>query len=116
MTTSQASNKSIVLKGLAAMLWIVSSVLALYALNGVADLVSSIYAAFWAEGGPYGEAYYSSVALRQMVIVPGAILTAAVVIGSAEYSLRHFNTPGLWRLFARILGVEAGILLLATML
>ena len=116
MKTTQLLNKRIILKGLTAIFWIASSVLAMYALNGVADLASSIYAAFWAGGGPYGEAYYSSVALRQIIIVPGSILTAAVVIGSAEYSIRRFNTPGLWRLFARILGVEAGILLLVVML
>ena len=109
-------NKSIAVKGLALALWVTSSVLALYALNGVADVASSIYAAFWAGGGPYGEAYYGSVALRQILIIPGSILTAAAVIGSAEYSLRRFNTPGSWRLFAHILGVEAGILLLVALL
>jgi len=108
--------KPVMLKGLTIVLWIVSSVLALYALNGAADVASSIYAAFWAGGGPYGEAYYGSVALRQIMIIPGSILTAAAVIGSAEYSLRRFNTPGIWRLFARILGAEAGILLLVAML
>ncbi len=116
MNLTRFFNKSTALKGLAVALWITSSVLALYALNGVADVASSIYAAFWTGGGPYSKAYYGSVALRQILIVPGSILTAAAVIGSAEYSLRRFNTPGSWRLFAHILGAEGGILLLAAML
>jgi hypothetical protein len=116
MKLTHLFNKPIALKGLAIALWLASSVLALYALNGAADVAASIYAAFWAEGGPYGGAYYSAVALRQMVILPGSLLVVAVVIGSLEYGLRHSDTPGAWRLFARILGAEAGILLLAAML
>jgi hypothetical protein len=108
-------NKTLILKGLTVVLWIVSSVLALFALNGAADVATAIYAAFWAGGGPYGNAYYSSVMLRQMVILPGSLLIVATIIGGLEYSLRHFNTPSSWRLFARILGAEAGILLLVAM-
>lgn len=113
--TTHFFNKTLVLKGLAFALWIASSVLALFALNGAAEVATSIYAAFWAGGGEYGEAYYSAVALRQVVILPGSLLIVATIIGSLEYHLRHFNTSGSWRLFGYILGAEAAILLLATM-
>jgi hypothetical protein len=116
MTTTHFFNKTIILKGVAVVLWIASSALALFALNGAADVATAIYAAFWAGGGPYGDAYYSAVMLRQMVVLPGSLLIVATIIGSMEYHVRHFNTPGSWRLFGRILGVEAGILLLVAML
>ncbi len=116
MTKRDFCNKAIVLKGLTAALWIASSGLALLALNAAIDVTATIYAAFWAEGGLYGKAYGGAVALRQIVVLVGALLSVATIIGSLEYSLRHFNTPGSWRLFARILGTEAGILLLMAML
>lgn len=117
MTKRDFFNKTIVLKGLTAALWIASSGLVLLALNAAIDVTATIYAAFWAEGGLlYGEAYGGAVALRQIVVLFGALLSVATIIGSLEYSLRHFNTPGSWRLFARILGTEAGILLLMAML
>lgn len=116
MPTTGFFSKSTALKGLVIVLWIVSSTLALFALNGAADVVSVIYAAFWAGGGPYGAVYRSVVVVRQMVILPGSILVVATIIGGLEYHLRHFDTPGSWRLLSYILGVEAGILLLAVML
>lgn len=115
MMLTHIFNKPVALKGLTVVLWIATSVLALFALNGAADVATTIYAAFWAGGGQPGEVYQSAVALRQGVILPGSLLTVAVIIGSLEYHLRHFNTPGSWRLFGRILGAEAGILLLTTM-
>jgi hypothetical protein len=116
MTTTHLFHKPIVLKGLAVVLWIATSVLALFALNGAADVAATIYAAFWAGGGLYGPVYRSAVALRQGVILPGSLLIVAVIIGGMEYHLRHFNTPGSWRLFGYVLGAEAGILLLTAML
>ncbi|HOU13243.1 MAG TPA: hypothetical protein PKZ84_08995 [Anaerolineae bacterium] len=116
MTTTHTFPKPVLLKGLAVALWIVSSILALYALNAAADVVATIYAAFWAGGGVYGDAYYSAVALRQVVILPGSFLVVAVIIGGLEHHLRHVNTPGSWRLFSYVLGAEAGILLLEAML
>ena len=113
MTKKHFFNKPIILKGLAIALWIASSVLALLALNGAVDVATTIYAAFWAEGVQYGETYYGAMALRQIVILPGSLLIVATIIGGMEYHLRHFNTPGSWRLFSHVLGAEAGILLLA---
>ncbi len=115
MTTAHFFNKPIVLKGLAIALWILTSVLALIALNGFADVVLTVYAAFFAGGGLYGEAYGGGVALRQVIILLGSLLVVAVIIGGAEYSLRHSTTPGLWRFFAHVLGTEAAILLLMVM-
>ncbi len=109
-------HKPAVLKGITLALWLLSSALALFALSGAADVISIIYAAFWAEGVPYGEAYQGAVALRQVLILFGSILACVVIIGGLEYTMRHINTPGTWRFFARVLGVEAGILLLAAML
>ena len=116
MTTTHFLNKPIVLKGLAIVLWIVASALALVALNGAADVILTVYAAFFAEGGLYGAAYGGGVALRQVIILFGSLLVVAFIIGGAEYSLRHTPTPRLWRIFAHVLGAEAAILLLMVML
>ncbi|GEM_PF-662332 len=115
MTTTHFFNKPFVLKVLAIALWIVTSALALVTLNGAADVVLTVYAAFFAEGGLYGEAYGGGVALRQVIILFGSLLVVAVIIGGAETSLRHSLTPRLWRFFAHVLGVEAAILLLMVM-
>ena len=115
MATTHFYNRPIVLKGLAIALWIVTSALALVALNGAADVVLTVYAAFFAEGGLYGAAYGGGVALRQIIILLGSLPVVAFIIGSAEYSLRHSPTPRLWRLFAHVLGAEAAILLLMVM-
>jgi len=116
MTTTHLFHKPVVLKGLTVVLWIATSVLALFALNSAIDVTMTIYAAFWAEGGLYGEAYGGAVALRQTMVLFGSLLVVAVIVGGLEYHLRHFNTHSSWRLFSYILGVEAGILLLAVML
>ena len=109
-------NQPVVLKGFAIVLWIASSVLAVFAINGAVDVGATIYAAFWARGELYGEAYRGAVALRWVIFVPGSVLALIAIIGNAEYQFRRFNTPGAWRLFGYILGAEAGILLLAAML
>ncbi|HOT93201.1 MAG TPA: hypothetical protein PLJ78_15260 [Anaerolineae bacterium] len=116
MKRSDFFHQPAVLKGITLVLWLISSALALFALSGAADVVATVYAAFWAEGVPYGEAYQGAVALRQMVVMFGSILACVVIIGGLEYTMRHINSPTSWRFFARVLGVEAGILLLAGML
>lgn len=116
MTTTDFFNKPGVSKGLAIVLWIVTSALALVALNGAADVVLTVYAAFFATGGLYGEAYGGGVALRQIITLFGSVLVVAFIIGGAEYSLRHTPTPRLWRIFAHVLGAEAAILLMMVML
>lgn len=112
MTTAHFFKNPIVLKGLAIALWMVTSALALVALNGAADVVLTVYAAFFAEGGLYGAAYGGGVVLRQVIVLLGSLPVVAFIIGSAEYSLRHSPTPRLWRLYANVLGAEAAILLL----
>ncbi len=115
MKTTRFFNKPTALKGLTVALWVASSVLALFALNAAIDVTATIYAAFWAEGGLYGAAYGGAVALRQAIALFGSLLVVATIIGSLEYHRQRFNTPGSWRLFASILGAEAGILLLAAL-
>ena len=116
MTTTHFFKKPFAVKGLAIALWIVASGLALVALNGAADVVLTVYAAFFAAGELYGAAYGGGVALRQVIILFGSLLVVAFIIGGAEYSLRHSPTPRLWQFFAHVLGAEAAILLLMAML
>jgi len=116
MTTAHFFKNPIVLKGLAITLWIVTSALALVALNGAADVMLTVYAAFFADGGLYGAVYGGGVVLRQVITLFGSLLVVAFIIGGAESSLRHAPTPRLWRIFAHVLGAEAAILLLMVML
>jgi len=116
MSMMRFFHKTALLKGLAIVLWIVISILALFALNGAVNLTVTIYAAFWARGELYGEAYRGAVALRWAIFVPGSVIALIAIIANTEYQFRRFNTPGAWRLFAYTLGAEAGILLLAALL
>ncbi|MFP4396095.1 MAG: hypothetical protein ACLFTI_12630 [Anaerolineales bacterium] len=98
------------------MLWLATIVLGFLALPIALDILLRIYAGFWGNYGSYGRSYSTAVALRQFSIFPLAILLIAVIIGGAEYHLRHIGKPASWRIFAQTLGAELAIFLMAMLI
>ncbi len=95
------------------MLWCVTSILGFLSLPYALNIATGIYAGFWGDYGFYGRTYSTAVALRQFLVFPLAILVIVVVIGGAEYHLRHVGKPESWRVFAQTLGAELAIFLMA---
>jgi hypothetical protein len=96
---------------LAVLLWVLTSVLSIVLIPVTLDVISSIFAAFWGAATPLGGSYWSIVFIRQILLIPLAILSVAIVIGGAEYHVRAFNTERSWALFSRTLALEVAVLL-----
>ncbi|MBN1249875.1 MAG: hypothetical protein JXC32_19590 [Anaerolineae bacterium] len=97
---------------LAVILWLATSGLSVAMIPLIIDLATGVYAAFWADYGAPGQAYYSIVAIRQLMVMFLAMVAVAVTIGGAEYHARNFGTERSWRIYARTLGIEVAVVLM----
>lgn len=97
-------------------LWVVTSVLSVVLIPTTIDLVTRIYAAFWADYTAYGPSYWRGVALRQFLVLPLAVLSVIVIIGGAETYMRHAGTHRSWLFATRTLAVEVGLLIMSWLL
>ena len=84
---------------LAILLWIGSTILAFSLMLPILDSVTKIYAAFWADPDPIGQAFFMGVSIRRVGVFVLAIGLLIGIIGGAEYHFKHFNTHNSWRLF-----------------
>jgi hypothetical protein len=100
-------------QGLAGLLWVLTAALSVVMIPMVLDVVTRIYAAFWSAGVPEDRSYWSIVFIRQMLTIPLAIAALVIIIGGAEYHLRHVNTERSWTLLTGTLALEVAVLLLA---
>jgi hypothetical protein len=87
-------------------LWFVSSVLAVLAYLAGREIILRTYARFF----PSGESYSFMYLLTSIAV---AILPIAIIIGGFEHQHRNMGKPEGWRMLARTLAFELGILLLA---
>ncbi len=87
-----------ILAVLTVILWALSAIIAFILLAPVLDSIITIYAAFWADPDPIGNAYYLGVSIRQVGVMVLAVLFVIGIIGGAEHHLKHFNTPSSWHL------------------
>ena len=110
------STAKIVRSILAIVLWAGTAAGGFLLIPAVLDLVIRSYARFWGDTNLYGRAYWGSVTLRNLLILPLASLYLVMVVGGAEYHSRHFNEMGSWRLFARTIAVEVSLFILSLML
>lgn len=81
---------------LAIILWLVSVVIAFSLMAPILDSITRIYAAFWADPDPIGQAYFLGVSIRQVGVFILATLYLIGIIGGAEHHTRNFNTPSSW--------------------
>lgn len=96
---------------LVAALWIISTVIAFLLIIPILDSITLIYAAFWADPNPIGQAYYLGVSIRQMGVLVLSILFVIGVIGGAEFQSRQFNTPLAWHFLFITYAVELTLFL-----
>jgi hypothetical protein len=94
-------------------LWAFTAVLGMFEILVIRDMVLRVYARFFADDRAYGTDYWGGVALGQVVVVILAIVWIGLVIGAAEYHYKYYGQRRSWRLFARVIGVELAILVLA---
>ena len=88
--------KQTLLAILAVLIWLASSIAAFFLILPILDSVITIYAAFWADPNPVGQAFFLGTTIRNVGVMILAVLFVIAVIGGAEYHTRHFNTPKSW--------------------
>jgi len=97
---------------LALLLWLVSTAIAFLLILPVLDSLITIYAAFWADPNPIGQAFYLGVSIRQAGVLVLAVLFVIVAIGGAEYHFQNFNTPKSWHFMFMTYAIEFNLFLL----
>lgn len=110
MNVMPRENKKILIF-LAAILWLISTVFAFLLIIPILDSIIRIYAAFWADPNPIGQAYFLGASIRQMGVLILAILFVIGVIGGAEHHARNFNTPSSWQFMFITYAVELTLFL-----
>ena len=96
---------------LAFLLWLVSAVGAFLLIIPILDSIITIYAAFWADPNPIGQAYFLGASIRQGGVLILAILFVIGVIGGAEHHVQNFNTPKSWHFMFLTYAVEISLIL-----
>jgi len=100
--------------GLAYSLWLISSILSVGVFIAGREVIIRTYARFFPWDAWRVQTGQGSLSLINILIsLPLAIFMIAVMIGGFEYQHRYMGQPSAWRLLARILAIEFGILLLA---
>ena len=93
------------------LLWLVSAVGAFLLIIPILDSIITIYAAFWADPNPIGQAYFLGASIRQGGVWVLAVLFVIGVIGGAEHHVQNFNTPESWHFMSLTYAVELSLLL-----
>ncbi len=93
-------------------LWAVTSIVGLFEIYLVHEMVLGVYGRFFADERAYGTDYWGGVALGNCLVVVLAIVWIGLAIGAGEYHYKHLGQPRSWRLFARVIAVEVSILVL----
>lgn len=96
---------------LAFSLWLVSAVGAFLLIIPILDSMITIYAAFWADPNPIGQAYFLGASIRQGGVLILAMLFVIGVIGGAEHHAKNFNTPKSWHFMFMTYAIELSLLL-----
>lgn len=100
--------------GLAYGLWLLTAVLSVFVFMAGRETVMRTYSRFFPWDAWRVQTGQGSLSLLNILIsLPLAILMIVIIIGGFEYQHRNMGQPGAWRLLARTLAVEFGILLLA---
>jgi hypothetical protein len=109
MTNQENNDTGLVL--LTIFLWALSAVIGFLLIIPILDSIVTIYAAFWADPNPIGQAYFLGASIRQMGVLLLAALFVVGIIGGAELHARHFNTPTSWQFMFKTYAVELALFL-----
>lgn len=88
--------KNVLLSLFTIILWLISSVIGFLLIIPILDSITRIYAAFWADPSPIGQAFFLGVSIRNITLFILAILLLIGTIGGAEHHFRNMNTPTSW--------------------
>ena len=106
-------SKSIGLRVLAVVLWVITSALGFLEILIVREIVLRVYAHFAATGGFYGRDYGGGVLLGVGAAIAMGVVCVGIIIGGGEYHFRNFGQPNSWRLFGWTIAAEVAIVVLA---
>jgi hypothetical protein len=98
---------------LAIVLWLATAALGGFDIYVVHEMAARVYARYFGSGVARGSNYWESIALGNVIVLVLAVLWIGLVIGGGEYHAKYVGTRKSWRLFARTLGVELAVLVLA---
>jgi hypothetical protein len=96
---------------IAVLLWAASAAFAFLLILPILDSIITIYATFWADPNPIGQAYYLGASIRQLGVLTLAFLFVVGVVGGAEHHARNFNTPASWHFMFITYAVELSLFL-----
>mgnify|MGYP001102842743 FL=1 len=105
----EKKNNQTLLVFLAFLLWLVSAVGAFLLIIPILDSIITVYAAFWADPNPIGQAYYLGASIRQGGVLILAVLFVIGVIGGAEHHVQNFNTPKSWHFMFLTYAIELSL-------
>jgi hypothetical protein len=98
-------------------LWFSTAVLSVFTFLAGREIIIRTYIRFFPLDAWRFQGAQDSLSLLNILIsLPLASLMIAIIIGGFEYQHRFMGKPGAWRLLARTLAFETGILLLALFL
>lgn len=100
--------------GLAYGIWLVTSILSVIVFLAGREMIIRTYSRFFLWDAWRFQTGQGSLSLINILIsLPLAALVIVIVIGGFEYQYHKMGYPEAWRMLARTLAVELGILLLA---
>lgn len=100
--------------GLAYGIWFLTAFLSVFVFTAGRSMIGRTYTRFFPWDAWRVQTGQGGLSLLNILIsLPLAILVIAIIIGGFEYQHRNMGNPEGWRMLARTLAVEAGILLLA---
>jgi hypothetical protein len=103
--------------GLAYGIWLVTAVLAVISFIASREMILRTYLRFFPWDAWRVQAGQGGLPMLNILIsLPLATLMVVIIIGGFEYQHRNMNTPGGWRMLARTLFYEIGVLALALFL
>lgn len=98
-------------------LWLFTTVMSVFAFLAGREIIIRTYTRFFPLDAWRFQGGQDSLSLLNILIsLPLAALMIAIIIGGFEYQHRFMGQPGAWRLLARTIAIETGILLLALFL
>jgi len=90
------NHQNILLTILTVFLWLLSTVIGFLLIIPILNSITRIYAAFWADPSPIGQAFFLGVSIRNIALFILAIFFLIGSIGGAEHHFRNINTPTSW--------------------
>ncbi len=95
-------------------LWLITAILSVLVFLAGREMIIRTYTRFFPLSAWQFQSGQGGLSLVNILIsLPLAILMIVIIIGGFEYQHRFMGKPGAWRILARTITVEIGVILLA---